>query len=71
MSASSYKEYFRLVCETKFLTEEKIENFTVLDLFQQIHKELLFFGKAGDFKEEFEKFAEEKGDLYTYIIEEF
>ncbi|MBS9784453.1 YvcK family protein [Candidatus Gracilibacteria bacterium] len=71
LSKSKYKEYFRLIFETTFLTEEKIENFTVLDLFQQIHKELLFFGKASDFKEEFENFAEEKGGLYTYIIEEF
>ncbi len=60
-----------MIFEYSFLTEEKIKNFTVLDLFDQVHRELLFFGRAGDFKEEFENFEEEKWDLYMYITKEF
>lgn len=71
LSKSKYKAYFRLIFEYSFLTEEKIKNFTVLDLFDQVHRELLFFGRAGDFKEEFENFEEEKWDLYMYITKEF
>lgn len=42
LSNSIYKDYFKLVFEYVFLTEENISWLTILDLFKQVNKELLF-----------------------------
>ena len=43
LSKSKYKDYFKLVFEYTFLNEWDISDFTIFDLFSQVHKEILFF----------------------------
>lgn len=68
LSASKYRNYFKLVFEYVFLNEEKIENFTIFSLFTQANKELLFFWRAWELKEELKNFVElENWDLYSLL----
>lgn len=72
LSASQYRDYFKLVFEYIFLNEESVKNFTIFDLFTQVNKELLFFWRAGELKEELKKFVElESGDLYSMLKNEY
>ena len=72
LSWSQYRDYFKLVFEYIFLNEEAIKDFTIFDLFTQVNKELLFFGRAGELKEELKKFVElESGDLYSMLKNEY
>lgn len=72
LSGSQYRDYFTLVFEYIFLNEESIQNFTVFELFTQVNKELLFFWRAGDLKEELKKFVElETWDLYSMLKNEY
>jgi uncharacterized cofD-like protein len=72
LSGSQYRDYFKLVFEYIFLNEESIQNFTVFELFTQVNKELLFFWRAGDIKEELKKFVEwETWDLYSMLKNEY
>lgn len=72
LSGSKYRDYFKLVFEYIFLNEESIQNFTIFELFTQVNKELLFFGRAGDLKEELKKFVElESWDLYSMLKNEY
>ncbi len=71
LSNSKYKKYFSLVFEYVFLTEEKINNFTIFDLFNGVHKELIFFWKSWDFRKDFEDFSEKKWELFNYIESKF
>ena len=68
LSESKYKLYFKLVFEYTFLNEEKILNFTIFDLFLQVHKEILFFWKETEFKDDLVNFVENKNwDLFDYL----
>lgn len=68
LSESKYKSYFKLVFEYTFLNEEKISNFTIFDLFLQVHKEILFFWKETEFKDDLVNFVENKNwDLFDYL----
>ncbi|RKW22723.1 YvcK family protein [Candidatus Gracilibacteria bacterium] len=68
LSESKYKSYFKLVFEYTFLNEEKISNFTIFDLFLQVHKEILFFGKETEFKDDLVNFVEnQSGELFDYL----
>ncbi|QFR39367.1 hypothetical protein A9Q91_03990 [Candidatus Gracilibacteria bacterium 28_42_T64] len=68
LSSSEYRDYFKLVFEYTFLNEEKIGEFTIFDLFKQVNKELLFFGRGGDLKEELIKFVDfSDGDLFHLL----
>ena len=70
ISDSEYRDYFKLVFEYTFLNEEKIKNFTIFDLFKQVNKELIFFGRWGDLKTELVKFIEfSNGNLYELLNE--
>lgn len=72
LSGSKYRDYFKLVFEYIFLNEESIQNFTVLELFRQVNRELLFFWRAWDLKEELKKFVElESWDLYSMLKNEY
>lgn len=72
LSWSKYRDYFKLVFEYIFLNEEAIQNFTVFELFTQVNKELLFFWRAWDLKEELKKFVElETWDLYSMLKNEY
>ena len=72
LSASQYRDYFKLVFEYIFLNEESVQNFNIFDLFTQVNKELLFFWRAGELKEELKKFVElESGDLYSMLKNEY
>lgn len=72
LSSSKYRDYFKLVFEYIFLNEEKIQNFTIFELFTQVNKELLFFGRWWDLKDELKKFVElESGDLYNLLKTEY
>lgn len=69
LSNSEYKDYFKLVFEYTFLNEEKIKNFSIFDLFKQVNKELLFFGKWWELKSELVKFIDlSSGNLYETLI---
>jgi hypothetical protein len=46
LSESEYRDYFKLIFEYTFLNEESIKEFTILELFKQVNKELLFFGRS-------------------------
>ncbi|MDD2907468.1 MAG: 2-phospho-L-lactate transferase CofD family protein [Candidatus Gracilibacteria bacterium] len=67
LSNSIYREYFKLIFEYTFLNEEKISNFSIIELFKQANKELLFFGKAGVYKTQLEEFEYNRGDLYSFL----
>jgi len=68
LSDSKYRNYFKLAFEYVLLNEENIWDFTLLDLFIQVNKELLFFWKAGVLKSELEFFVyEKKWDLYHFL----
>ena len=72
LSGSQYRDYFKLVFEYIFLNQESIQHFTIFDLFTQVNKELLFFWRAGDLKEELQKFIElESWDLYSMLKNEY
>ena len=72
LSGSKYRDYFKLVFEYIFLNEESIQNFTVFELFTQVNKELLFFWRAGELKDELKKFVElESWDLYSMLKNEY
>ncbi len=58
LSNSKYRDYFKLVFEYTFLNEENIKNFTILDLFKQVNKELLFFWRGWELKDELKKFID-------------
>ena len=57
LSESEYRDYFKLIFEYTFLNEESISEFTIMDLFKQVNKELLFFWRWGELKEELTKFV--------------
>jgi len=68
LSDSEYRNYFKLVFEYTFLNEESISEFTIKDLFKQVNKELIFFWRWWDLKEELIKFIDFcKGNLYENI----
>lgn len=68
LSESKYKSYFKLVFEYTFLNEEKISNFTIFDLFLQVHKEILFFWKETEFKDDLVNFVENQNwELFDYL----
>ena len=68
LSESKYKSYFKLVFEYTFLNEEKISNFTIFDLFLQVHKEILFFWKETEFKDDLVNFVENQSwELFDYL----
>lgn len=68
LSNSQYRDYFELVFEYTFLNEEQIKNLTILDLFKQINKELLFFWKWWELKNELKKFIDfSEWNLYEYV----
>lgn len=68
LSKSKYKDYFKLIFEYSFLNEEKISNFTIFELFKQVNKELIFFWKWWELKEELIKFVEiESWNLYDIL----
>lgn len=72
LSSSKYRDYFKLVFEYVFLNEEPIKNFTIFELFTQVNKELLFFGRWWELKEELKKFVElETGNLYNMLKNEY
>lgn len=71
LSESKYKDYFKLVFEYIFLTEEIICNFSIFELFLQVHKEILFFWKAKFLKKEIEDFWEKTWDLFNYLEKNF
>ena len=57
LSESEYRDYFKLIFEYTFLNEESISEFTIMDLFKQVNKELLFFWRWAELKEELIKFV--------------
>ena len=68
LSKSKYKDYFKLVFEYTFLNEWDISDFTIFDLFSQVHKEILFFWIKNNFKSELEDFTTSKeAKLYKYL----
>lgn len=68
LSKSKYRDYFKLIFEYTFLNQEKIKNFNIFELFKQVNKELLFFWKAWELKDELKKFVDiESWDLYNLI----
>ncbi|MCD5385350.1 2-phospho-L-lactate transferase CofD family protein [Candidatus Gracilibacteria bacterium] len=68
LSESEYRDYFKLIFEYTFLNEESISEFTIMDLFKQVNKELLFFGRGAELKEELIKFVNFcKGNLFEKI----
>ena len=68
LSESKYKSYFKLVFEYTFLNEEKISNFTIFDLFLQVHKEILFFWIKNEFKDYLVNFVENQSwELFDYL----
>ena len=68
LSNSKYREYFKLVFEYVFLNEDEIKNLTIFDLFKQVNKELLFFWKGWELKDELKKFINfSEWNLYEYI----
>lgn len=68
LSESEYRDYFKLIFEYTFLNEESIKEFTILELFKQVNKELLFFGRSWDLKDELTKFVNfSSGNLYEII----
>ena len=72
LSSSKYRDYFKLVFEYVFLNEEKIKDFSIFELFTQVNKELLFFGRGWELKDELKKFVElESGDLYNMLKSEY
>lgn len=71
LSESKYKNYFKLVFECVFLIEEKISKFSIFDLFNQVHKEILFFGKNEEFKQDLKEFSEKKWKLFEYLEKKF
>lgn len=72
LSSSKYRDYFKLVFEYVFLNEEKIKDFSIFELFTQVNKELLFFGRGWELKDELKKFVElESGDLYNMLKNEY
>lgn len=58
LSKSKFKEYFKLTFEYTFLNEKKISDFSIFDLFNQVHKEILFFWTNTEFKEDIKDFVE-------------
>lgn len=70
LSNSQYRDYFKLIFEYTFLNEEKIKDFTILDLFKQVNKELLFFWRWWELKNELIKFIDYwSGNLYETLTE--
>jgi len=67
LSNSTYREYFKLIFEYTFLNEEKISHFSILELFKQANKELLFFWKAWVYKNELEEFEFDRWNLYSLL----
>lgn len=67
LSNSDYREYFKLIFEYTFLNEEKISHFSILELFKQANKELLFFWKAWVYKNELEEFEFDRWNLYSLL----
>jgi len=68
LSDSEYRDYFKLVFEYTFLNEDSISEFTIKDLFKQVNKELIFFWRWWDLKDELIKFIDFcKGNLYENI----
>lgn len=67
LSESKYKDYFKLIFEYVFLTDNKIKDFTILNLFEQVHKEILFFWIETDFKDDLIEFVEKKWELFEFI----
>ena len=57
LSESEYRDYFKLIFEYTFLNEELISEFTIMDLFKQVNKELLFFWRWAELKGELIKFV--------------
>lgn len=58
LSKSKFKQYFKLTFEYTFLNEKKISDFSIFDLFNQVHKEILFFWTNTEFKEDIKDFVE-------------
>lgn len=68
LSKSNYRDYFKLVFEYTFLNEESIKSFTILDLFKQVNREILFFWKSPELKKELKYFVDKDSwDLYDFI----
>lgn len=68
LSNSDYRDYFKLVFEYNFLNEEKVKDFTVFELFKQVNRELLFFGRWWEYKNELANFVDFwSGDLYELL----
>ncbi len=68
LSNSEYRDYFKLIFEYTFLNEEKIKQFTIFELFKQVNKELLFFWKWWELKNELLKFVDTSSwNLYELI----
>lgn len=71
LSNSSFRDYFKLIFEYTFLNEEKISNFSILELFKQANKELLFFWKAWAYKSELEEFVFDRWSLFSFLKMKF
>ena len=72
LSSSEYRGYFKLVFEYTFLNEEKISSFSIFDLFKQVNKELLFFWRWWDLKDELIKFVDfSEWDLYHLLKKDY
>ncbi|PZM83268.1 hypothetical protein DLH72_03800 [Candidatus Gracilibacteria bacterium] len=68
LSKSKFKQYFKLTFEYTFLNEKKISDFSIFDLFNQVHKEILFFGTNTEFKEDIKDFVENSnGKIFEFL----
>lgn len=71
LSNSQYRDYFKLIFEYVFLNEEKVTHFTILELFKQANKELLFFWRAWVYKSDLEEFVFDRWNLYSFLKSKF
>lgn len=67
LSKSKYKNYFKEIFEYTFLNEKNISEFSIFDLFNQVHKEIIFLWQNTDYKKDLGDFLEKKWELFDYI----
>lgn len=65
LSTSKYKAYFKLIFEHIFLVENEIHKFSIKELFDQVHKELIFLWKSWNYKNDLENY--DNSELKKYL----
>lgn len=68
LSNSIYRDYFKIIFEYTFLNETKINKFSIIELFNKVNNELLFFHKSSIYENDLNDFELSKWELYKDIF---